>query len=96
MLEVPVSYFVDEKNSRRTTCAVIVGLLAFVVGIPSALSSGGNEWLSNITLFGQKGFFSILDQVFGTLALIVISLMLSIYMGWVWKPKNAITEIEQG
>ena len=96
MLEVPVSYFVDEKNSRRTTCAVIVGLLAFVVGIPSALSSGGNEWLSNITLFGQKGFFSILDQVFGTLALIVISLMLSIYVGWVWKPKNAIAEIEQG
>ena len=96
MLEVPVSYFVDEKKSRRTTCAVTVGLVAFVVGIPSALSNGGNEWLSNIELFGQTGFFSILDQVFGTLALIIISLMLSIYAGWVWKPKNVIAEIEQG
>ena len=96
MLEVPVSYFVDEKKSRRTTCAVTVGVVAFVVGIPSALSNGGNEWLSNIELFGQKGFFSILDQVFGTLALIIISLMLSIYAGWVWKPKNVIAEIEQG
>ena len=67
-----------------------------MVGIPSALSNGGNEWLSNIELFGQKGFFNILDQVFGTLALIIISLMLSIYAGWVWKPKNVIAEIEQG
>ena len=96
MLEVPVSYFVDEKKSLRTTCAVTVGLVAFVVGIPSALSNGGNEWLSNIELFGQTGFFSILDQVFGTLALIIISLMLSIYAGWVWKPKNVIAEIELG
>ena len=96
MLEVPVSYFVDEKKSLRTTCAVTVGLVAFVVGIPSALSNGGNEWLSKIELFGQTGFFSILDQVFGTLALIIISLMLSIYAGWVWKPKNVIAEIEQG
>ena len=96
MLEVPVSYFVDEKKSLRPTCAVTVGLVAFVVGIPSALSNGGNEWLTNIELFGQTGFFSILDQVFGTLALIIISLMLSIYAGWVWKPKNVIAEIEQG
>ncbi len=96
MLEVPVSYFVDEKKSLRPTCAVTVGLVAFVVGIPSALSNGGNEWLTNIELFGQTGFFSILDQVFGTLALIIISLMLSIYAGWVWKPVNVIAEIEQG
>ncbi len=96
MLEVPVSYFVDEKKSLRPTCAVTVGLVAFVVGIPSALSNGGNEWLTNIELFGQTGFFSILDQVFGTLALIIISLMLSIYAGWVWKPENVIAEIEQG
>ncbi len=93
MLEVPVSYFVDEKKSLRTTCAVTVGLVAFVVGIPSALSNGGNEWFSNIQLFDQTGFFNILDQVFGTLALIIISLMLSIYAGWVWKPKNVIAEI---
>jgi len=96
MLEVPVSYFVDEKKARRSTCAVIIGVVAFVVGIPSALSNGGNEWLSNIKMFGQTGFFSILDQVFGTLALIIISLMLSIYVGWVWKTKNAIDEIEKG
>ena len=37
-----------------------------------------------------------MDQVFGTLALIVISLMLSIYVGWVWKPESAVKEIEEG
>ena len=58
MLEVPVSYFVDEKNSRRTTCAVIVGLLAFVDWHPLSHPVVGMSF-SNITLFGQKGFFSI-------------------------------------
>ena len=47
-------------------------------------------------LFGATGFQGIMDQVFGTLCLIVISLLLSLYVGWVWKPKNAIKEIEEG
>ena len=38
----------------------------------------------------------ILDQVFGSLCLILISLLLSLYVGWVWKPKTAIKEIEEG
>ena len=58
MLEVPVSYFVDEKNSRRTTCAVIVGLLAFVVGIPSALSSGGNEFFKYHVIWSKRIFLN--------------------------------------
>jgi len=48
MLEVPVSYFVDAKKARRKTAAWIVGGLAFAMGIPSALSQGGVDWLSNI------------------------------------------------
>ncbi len=51
---------------------------------------------SNMQFFGKTGFLDIMDQVFGTLALIVISLMLSIYVGWVWKPESAIKEIEEG
>ena len=96
MLEVPVSYFVDEKKTRRTTAAVVVGVFAFLFGIPSALAGGANEWLSTVEIFGKTGFLDIMDQVFGTIALIIISFMLSIYVGWVWKPKRAIEEIESG
>ena len=96
MMEVPVSYFVDENKSARGKSAVIVGVFAFVIGIPSALANGGSEFFSSMELMGKTGFLDILDQVFGTLCLIIISLSLSIYVGWIWKPKSAIKEIEEG
>ena len=37
-----------------------------------------------------------MDQVFGTLCLIVISLSLSIYVGWIWKTEPAVEEISEG
>ena len=49
MLEVPVSYFVDGKRASRKKAAIIVGIAAFVVGIPSALSFKGSETFSSIT-----------------------------------------------
>lgn len=96
MLEVPVSYFVDKDKGSRKVSAIIVGVFAFVIGIPSALSAGASDYLTKLELFGKTGFMDILDQVFGTLCLILISLLLSLYVGWVWKPKNAIKEIEEG
>jgi len=50
MLEVPVSYFVDGKRASRKKAAIIVGIAAFVVGIPSALSFKGSETFSSISL----------------------------------------------
>ena len=96
MLEVPVSYFVDDKQSARKKAAIIVGIFAFLIGIPSAMANGGSEFFSNVELLGKKGFLDIMDQVFGTLCLIVISLSLSIYVGWIWKTEPAVEEISEG
>lgn len=96
MLEVPVSYFVDDQPSARKKAAIIVGIFAFLIGIPSAMANGGSEFFSNMELMGKKGFLDIMDQVFGTLCLILISLSLSIYVGWVWKTEPAIKEISEG
>ena len=96
MLEVPVSYFVDNKQSARKKAAIIVGIFAFLIGIPSAMANGGSDFFSNVELLGKKGFLDIMDQVFGTLCLIVISLSLSIYVGWIWKTEPAVEEISEG
>jgi len=48
MLEVPVSYFVDGKRASRQKAAIIVGIVAFAVGLPSALSFKGSETFSSI------------------------------------------------
>lgn len=52
MLEVPASYFIDEKKWKRKKASILIGILAFLVGIPAALSSGGSTYLSNMTLRG--------------------------------------------
>ena len=96
MLEVPVSYFVDDKPKVRKKAAIMVGIFAFLIGIPSAMANGGSEFFSNMELMGKTGFLDIMDQVFGTLCLIVISLSLSIYVGWIWKTEPAVKEISEG
>ena len=96
MLEVPVSYILDEKRASRRTAAWLVAGLAFLVGIPSALSAGGSKFFTEMQLFGKTGFMDIVDFGFGTVLVVVISLLCSVYVGWVWKPKAAIAEIADG
>lgn len=96
MLEVPVSYLLDEKKASRNAAAWMVAGFAFLVGIPSALSAGGSQFFTEMEAFGKTGFMDIIDFAFGTVLVVVISLLCSIYVGWVWKPKAAIKEISQG
>lgn len=97
MLEVPVSYFIDSGKARRKVAAWAVGGLAFLIGIPSALSTGANEWLTHgITFAGKTGFLDVMDYIAGTVVIALIALLCSLYVGWVWKTPNAIKEIEQG
>ena len=48
MLEVPVSYFVDGKRTSRKKAAILVGIAAFAVGLPSALSFDKSNGFSKI------------------------------------------------
>lgn len=50
MLEVPASYFMDEKKWSRKKSAWTVGILLFIFGIPSALSMGGSEFFTNMSV----------------------------------------------
>lgn len=96
MLEVPVSYFIDEKKWNRKKAAWIIGLLALVVGIPSALSHGASESLTSLHILGKTGFLNIMDFVFGTMAVVVICLLLSLYVGWAMKTKDVVNELNEG
>lgn len=96
MLEVPISYILDEKKASRKAASWIVGVFAFLVGIPCALSHGSVGFLTELELFGKTGFMDIIDFVFGQILVVVISLLCSIYVGWIWKTKNAVQEIAVG
>lgn len=97
LLEVVVAYFVDETEWSRTMAVWTVGGITFLIGLPSALSQGGSEMLtSEIQLFGQTGFFSIMDFIWGNISLALGALLLSIFVGWIWGTGNALEELEQG
>ena len=100
MIEVPASYLIDEKKWSRKKSAWTVGILAFLVGIPSALSGGASEMFTTMTLnlFGstKTGFLDIMDALFGGLFIVIVALMTCIYTGWIMDINKLAKEISSG
>ena len=67
-----------------------IGLLAFALGVPSALSWGG------MPIFTQLKIFSWFDFVFGNISLAVGALLICVFVGYVWCAKKAIQEVFSG
>jgi neurotransmitter:Na+ symporter, NSS family len=85
LLEVVVAYFIDERGWSRRKAAVAVGAVAFLIGIPSALSEG------YIPFF--QGFLEDADFLFGKLALVIGGLFISVFLAWKWGMPAAMSEI---
>ena len=100
MLEVPVSYLIDDRKWNRTKATWIVGIAAMLMSVPSALSMiEGNffaEIRFNFLSNPIEGFFGAMDFIFGTFAVIVICLMLSLYTGWAQKIGKFADELAIG
>ncbi|MBS3819211.1 sodium-dependent transporter [bacterium] len=90
MLEVPVAYFVDERGWSRKKATFLVGLFCFGLGIPSGLSVGG------VKLFTKLNFMTNMDIIFGNIVLALGGLLISLFLAYVWKVKNALKEISFG
>ena len=89
MLEINVGNLTDQKNTNRTKWSVIVGILTFVFGIPSALSYGT---LAN-TLFFGKTFFDSMDFLVSNILMPLGCLFLSIFTGYILDKKVAMREL---
>jgi NSS family neurotransmitter:Na+ symporter len=103
LLEVVVSYFVDEKQWSRQKSVWLVGIVVFLLAIPSALSQGASGAFSDMSylfgesgLFGQNNFLGILDYLIGSAGLAVGAFFLSIFIGWVWGADVAADELVEG
>jgi NSS family neurotransmitter:Na+ symporter len=90
LLEVPVSYFVDERSWSRKKAAILVGLFIFCLGIPSVLSSGGMAFFTKIDFMGK------MDFIFLSLFLPIGALLICLFLGYVWGMKNAAQEVLSG
>lgn len=92
LLEVIVSWIVDERGWPRKKAAWTFGALAFVIGIPSALAGGAVGWLTSLPGIGMD-FLSFMFMLFGQYALVVGAFFISIFTGWVWGTRAAADEV---
>jgi NSS family neurotransmitter:Na+ symporter len=90
MLEVPTAYLVDERRWSRKKAVIWIGIFAFLIGTPSALSSGGVAWLTKF------GFMAKMDLLWGNILLAVGGLFICLFLVHAWKTPNALKEIAKG
>lgn len=95
ILEVPVAYLIDEKKWNRKIASVLIGSIAFIIGICSALSNGGSEFFSDLPII-HIGFLDLWNKIWGNVALSVGALLEAIFVAYIWKTHKAIKEIELG
>lgn len=94
LLEVTVAYMVDEKKWKRSKAAIFMAGIAFLLGIPSALSFGANSWLTKLPAIGF-GFLDFMNIALGNYSLTIGAFLLSIFVGYKWGIKAVREEIEK-
>lgn len=89
MLEINVGNITNQDNSKRAKWSVILGILTFVFGIPSALSYGV---MADVHIFG-KIFFDAMDFLASNLLMPFGALYLSLFTGSIFKKALAMEEL---
>ncbi len=78
LMEVVVSFFIDDFQFSRKKTTVIMAILMFILGAGASLSLG--VW-KGYTFFG-KNLFGLLDYVSSNLMMPVGGIMIAILVGW--------------
>ncbi len=81
LLEVCVSYVVDEWKWTRRKATLIISGMIFALGVPCSLSQG--PW-SHITLIKGKNILDSVDFLATNVLLPLGGIFLSIFIGWIW------------
>ena len=88
LLEVVTAYAIDEHRMSRSRATVMLGIIIFLFGIPSALSFGVT---SEYTLY-DKTFFHWMELLATQIGLPLGGLLMALFVGWVI-PERAKDEI---
>ena len=92
LLEVVVSYFVDEKGWKRKNAVIAFGGVTFLIAVPSALSF---NVLTDFHIFGLN-FFDLADYLTSNIMLPLGGMLISIFVAWIWGFDKALVELKEG
>jgi len=86
LIEVAVAALMQARGWSRRRTALIVGGIAFIAGVPSALSDGA---LATLRPFGV-GVLEAIDRLASSLLLPACGLCVALAVGWAWPRADAI------
>lgn len=89
LLEVSVGFLKDTCGIDRRKSLIGFSVIAFIISCVASLANGA---LSEVTIAGLN-IFDALGWLAETFLLPVASFFITIFVGWVWKPQNALLEI---
>ncbi len=89
LIEPAVAYLVESRNFHRITANLLLGLLAWVVGLGSVLSF--NVW-SESRIAGFN-FFEFMDFLTSSVMLPLTGLFIAIFVGWIMRPQSVRDEL---
>jgi neurotransmitter:Na+ symporter, NSS family len=93
LLEAQVAYLIDECGWGRRRATALLAALAFLTGIPSALSY---NVLADWTPIGELAFFDAADLLASNYLLPLSGLLIAIYVGWFWSGEEEKEELIAG
>lgn len=96
LLEVAVSYLVDEKKLPRKVVTWLMATLIFVVGLPSMLSMGAVEIFSALPFYHDKSTLDFVSELFSEISLPLGGWFMSLFIAYRWKTQNLNDELAQG
>lgn len=91
LVEPATAWLVEKLKTSRAKAAMIVGLLAWLLGLGSAFSF--NIW-SDVTLLPGKTFFDTMDYVSNNIMLPVGGVLIALFAGWFLDQKIADEELQ--
>lgn len=89
LLEVVVSYLIDNRNWDRKRAVVITSIILFAICIASSLSMG--IW-SKYTVKGMN-IFSLLDWIANNILLPLGGIFITLFVGWFWDRDKVKAEV---
>jgi NSS family neurotransmitter:Na+ symporter len=100
LMELPVSYLVDQKKIKREIAVWISAGTIFVIGIPSLIGNGYSAFFSNfITYFGadeSTDFMTFITDIALNSLLPLGGLFISIFAVYIWKRRKLFRELSYG
>ncbi|WP_342662655.1 hypothetical protein [Halalkalibacillus halophilus] len=91
LLEVGVAWMMRSFTWSRQKATIIAGLLITAFGIPSALSQGAVDSLSDISLPGGT-FLDFIDVITDQYTLALGGMVTALFVGWGWNKVEVLRE----